>query len=282
MTALSADFSCRNAPLDYWFVRLRAGDLSFLADFILRTGTDSAEVRISLWVRGEGRVLHRSGDWKADGAEVVIGGSLFAAERSRGWAGDVGWELYWDAGTARIAPAMPLMNSLHPLDLELISYPRVRIAGEVTVSGEVFPVGDAAGTLTHYWGRRLPDAWRWVSAAGPTSSGPAVEAVLMRSRLWGHRPALVAGYLWTAEDGDRAGSLLVSPVSGVLTAAGTGADFLLTGRGLTGTRRLLCSAAPEDFNDLGEDIHQTLEGRCILLGEDWPFSAVGLEYRALP
>jgi hypothetical protein len=212
---------------------------------------------------------------------VIIAGNMFTANRSLGMVEDVEWELDWDPGPVRIAPAIPVVGVLHPLDLELISYPLVRIAGQVTVSGEVFPVRDTAGTLTHYWGRRLPDSWRWVSADAPHGSGTAVEAVLMKTRLWGCAPALSAGYLWTSNEGHPAGHLLVSPVTGLLTAAGPATDFILTGRSLRRTVRLHCSAGPEDYNDLGEDIHQTLHGTCTLT-EDMQFlPGAGLEYRGV-
>lgn len=282
MSAVSGDFTCRGAPLEYWFVKLQAGDLSFLVDFIFRAGADAAEVRISLWVRRKGRVV-RSGtvSGRARGTEVVIGESLFAANSSIGRAADVEWELSWEPGSVRIAPSIPVTGVLHPLDLELISYPRLSITGQVRVSQEVFPVRNAAGTMTHYWGRRLPDAWRWVSAAGPDGAGTAVEAVLMRTRLWGRAPAMAAGYLWTAGEKRQAGNLLVSPVSGLLNTAGPGTDFVLTGRSLRRTVRLSCRAAPEDFNDLGEGIRQTLQGTCTLAGDSPAMTGAGLEYRSL-
>ena len=60
------------APLEYWFFKLQAGPLAFLVDFIIRRHIGQAEVRISLWVRGQGRVLRTSADsWQAADPSAV-------------------------------------------------------------------------------------------------------------------------------------------------------------------------------------------------------------------
>jgi hypothetical protein len=50
------DFESRGAPLEYWFFKFNHGHLAFLVDFITRRRQQQAEVRLSLWVRGNGRV----------------------------------------------------------------------------------------------------------------------------------------------------------------------------------------------------------------------------------
>ena len=47
-----------NAHLDYWFWKFHVGDLAFLVDLIVRRQTGLAEVRVSQWLRGVGRVVH--------------------------------------------------------------------------------------------------------------------------------------------------------------------------------------------------------------------------------
>ncbi len=230
------------------------------------------------WRRAGRVVRFPATSWGARGAEVAIGDNVFTAVGSAGCVGDVEWDLRFAAGSARVAPAMPLLSPLHPFDLELVSRPRVVFDGRVSVGGERFNVAGVEGSLTHYWGRRLPDSWRWVSAGGFGGTDRAVESVLMRSRLWGTRPALTAGYLWMGEH-DRE-HLLISPATGLLTAHGSPTDFVLVGRSRCGVR-LHCSAGVEDFNDLGEGIHQTLRGTCSIAEHGWSSSTVGLEYRNL-
>lgn len=61
------NFASREAPLEYWFGTFNAGDLGFLVDFIVRRRTGEGEVRVSLWVRGHGRVEHQLSDaWSTD------------------------------------------------------------------------------------------------------------------------------------------------------------------------------------------------------------------------
>ena len=56
MSTVSQDVASRGAPLEYWFVKLHADGLAFLADFIVRRSIGQAEVRVSMWVRGQGTV----------------------------------------------------------------------------------------------------------------------------------------------------------------------------------------------------------------------------------
>ena len=40
-----------------------------------------------------------------------------------------------------------------------------------------------------------------------------------------------------------------------------------------------CSAPPDRYNDLGEGIHQTLHGSCVLIGSGLTDVRAGLEFR---
>ena len=58
-------------------------------------------------------------------------------------------------------------------------------------------------------------------------------------------------------------------------------DFQLHTRPLTGGKRIRldCSAAPEQYNDLGEGIRQTLLGTCRVDGASTVSGSAGLEVR---
>lgn len=278
MLTISDDLASRDAPLEYWFIKLHGGDLAFLVDFIVRRATGEAEVRLSLWVRGSGRAERaRATSWRSTRGEVVVGDCAFTATTSRGAVDDIEWDLRHDGGPARVAPRVPLLSALHPFDLELISRPCSHFDGRVTVAGERFDLTDAHGSLTHYWGRRLPDRWHWISANAFSTTDVVVEAVLMRTRLWGVRPAMSAGYLWMRERGRE--HTLVSPLNGIITVSGQPQDYTLVARGLGRTTRLRCSAEPERYNDLGEGIRQTLLGTCAIVDHGLTDSRAGLEYR---
>src|SRR4051812_50184706 len=69
------DFPPKDEALEYWFWVLRVGDLSFLVDFILRRGVGEAENRVSVWLRGEGRIEHVvESAWTESADAVSIGG----------------------------------------------------------------------------------------------------------------------------------------------------------------------------------------------------------------
>lgn len=281
MISVQDDLATTGTPLEYWFIKLHAGDLAFLVDFIVRRERNEAEVRLSLWVRGAGRVERvLTQDWQASGAAIVIGDNTFGAGRTTGAVADIEWNLTYDAGPSRAAPSVPLLSRLHPFDLELVSRPRAAFGGEVTVSGERFDVSGARGVVTHYWGRRLPDRWHWISVDGFAGSDLALEAVVLKSRLWGGRPAMSAGYLWIEEGGRQ--RTLVSPLNSVITVSGTPADFTLTARPVGRPIRLRCSADRDHYNDLGEGIRQTLLGSCVLVDRGLSAARAGLEHRNWP
>jgi hypothetical protein len=274
--ALREDLASRNAPLEYWFIKLHAGDLAFLVDYIIRRASGRSEVRVSLWTGGRGRVVRTYGEGRSSGADVFIGDDRFGAGVCQGSGPDVSWDLTYASGPGRAAPRVPLLDGA--FDMSLVSRPRTTFDGSVVVAGDRYEVVAAPGSVTHYWGRRLPDRWHWISATGFAGTDLALECMLLRTRLWGRAPALNAGYLWVSQDGrDR---LLVSPLTGLITVAGPRTDYTLTARGPRTTTRLQCSAPPEAYNDLGEGIRQTLLGRCAVVGTDNIDARAGLEYRA--
>jgi hypothetical protein len=279
--SISDDLACRGAPLEYWFIKLHAGDLAFLVDFIVRRGTGEAEVRLSLWVRGRGRVEHhRATAWRAAKDQVVVGDCAFTASTSQGSVADIEWDVEYDGGRSRVAPRVPGLSRLHPFDLELTSRPRSRFGGHVTVAGERFDLSDAPGSVTHYWGRRLPDRWHWISANAFGDGDLVVEAVVMRTRFWGTGPAMSAGYLWTGEAGRE--HTLVSPLNGIMSVSGEPHDFTVLAHEPRGVTRLRCTAAPARYNDLGEGIHQTLLGTCAIVRSGLTDRCAGLEFRNWP
>ena len=158
------DFESRGAPLEYWFFKFNSGPLAFLVDFIARRRHHQAEVRLSLWVRGIGRVERTySSSWRTNPTTVAIAGCELGSGASRGAVADVEWQLGYEAGSARIDPAPLAFKLLRPLDMQLLSRPQARFQGSVRVGQERFAISDASGMLCHYWGVRLPARWCWVS-----------------------------------------------------------------------------------------------------------------------
>ena len=274
------DFEARGAPLEYWFLKVNHERLAFLVDFITRRRQHQAEVRLSLWVRGNGRVEHAvSSSWRINRTTVTIAGCELGPQASRGAVADIEWHLDYEAGSARIDPAPWPLKLLRPLDMQLLSRPQVRFQGSVGVGEERFAISNATGLLCHYWGARLPERWCWISAGNPEGDG-AVEAMLVRSRLWGMpRPRLDTGYCFVSQ-GNRT-RMLISPLTALMDLRGSWHDFQLDARPLIGGERIRldCSATPEQYNDLGEGIRQTLLGTCRLDGAPAVSGSAGLEVR---
>lgn len=275
------DLESRGAPIEYWFFKFNSGSLAFLVDFIVRRRHHQAEVRLSLWVRGTGRVERAySSSWRTNSTTVAIAGCELGSGASHGAVADIEWRLDYQAGSARIDPAPRALKLLRPLDMQLLSRPQARFQGSVRVGQERFAISDASGMLCHYWGVRLPARWCWVSASNLGDEDGVVEAMLLRSRLWGlPRPQLDTGYCFLTQ-GDRT-RMLVSPLTALMRLQGSRHDFQLHTRPLAGgeTIRLVCSAAPEQYNDLGEGIRQTLLGTCRVDGATAVSGSAGLEVR---
>ncbi len=179
-----------HAPLEYWFWKLHVGDLAFLVDVILRRRTGIAETRVSLWLRGEGRVEHGpSPDWSADGELVVVGATELRPHESHGSLGDVAWDLRWEEGPTLVTPLPKVIAWMEPLDLSIVVHPEARFSGTIEVGGERFVVTDLPGAFTHYWGRRLMDRWIWLSATQFEGAPERrLEAIVSSSRLFGGPP----------------------------------------------------------------------------------------------
>lgn len=275
------DFASRASPLEYWFWKFHAGDLAFLVDFILRRRIDEAEVRVSLWVRGEGRVERLGGgSWSADADAVLIGDQRLTSSGSIGAVADISWQLDWQPGPQLVDPRPRLLGPMHPFDMELLLRPAARFNGVVTVAGERFDVVDVPGLLTHYWGRRLARSWCWISGTEfENAPERRVEVLTAWSGLWG-RDAVVLpfAYLWTT-DGHRS-ELTISPVTGLIRQRRLSNGIAIDMMRINGRRhRLTCTAEADTFNDLGEGIRQTLVAELTFDGHRAVAGRSGLEFR---
>lgn len=271
----------RDSPLEFWFFRLNAGSLAFIVDFIIRRSLGTAEVRVSLWVDGLGRVERLgSPTWLARGARVDIADCTFGPHGSTGMVADIEWDLRQELGSTLIEPAVPLIRWLHPFDMEIASRPRARFSGQVRVGDVTFWCADVPGLVSHYWGRRLPDRWWWISANLFEDSDIAVEALLAHTRVWNSaRVATNAGYLWIEDQGGA--QLVIHPLNGLIRIEGTPESFTIRARrlGRPGVA-VRCSASPHTYNDLGEGIKQTLLGTCLIQGMGEARGTAGLEFRS--
>jgi hypothetical protein len=274
------DLSARGARFEYWFFKFNLDRLAILVDFILRTERQEAEVRISLWVDGQGRVEHAySPTWTAGSSIVSIGECSFGPGSTRGVVEDIRWDLSYELDSARVHPAAPPMSWLHPFDVDIINRPQARFAGTVRVGDREFSVPEKPGLVSHYWGRRLMDRWVWLSADRFDKLGVALEASIAWSRLWG-LPAPIAkiGYLWVQTPDSS--HMVVSPANGIIRVTGRLDDFTVTSRSIAGrTVRLSCKAPLDSYNDLGDGIRQTLLGTCEIEGLATASGCAGLEWR---
>ena len=273
------DLRPRGAPIEYWFFKLNVDGLAFLVDFIIRREREQAEVRLSLWVDGSGRIEHAHvPTWSSETPFITIGDCSFGDGSTRGVVKDVEWDLSYELGQARVRPAAPPVSWLHPFDTDIVNRPQARFDGTVRVGDRRFSIAETQGLVSHYWGRRLMDRWCWISVNQFDEPGIALEAIVARSRLWGLPVGVRIGYLWLRTPASS--HLVISPVNGIVKLTGRPDEFTVTSRSITGrTVRLSCTASTDSYNDLGEGIRQTLLGTCAVEGVAKALGCAGLEWR---
>jgi hypothetical protein len=270
------------AAVEYWFWKFHVGDLAFLVDFIVRRRAGVAEVRVSQWLRGVGRVIHHEDrDWTAPRELVRVGTSELRPGQSIGSAEDVSWDLRWTEGEARVTiPPGPLAR-LGPFDTTVIAWPNARFTGTVQVGSERFELADLAGTFSHYWGRRLADHWVWLSATSferaPERRFEAIVAI--RSRLFGRLPyPIPLGFVWTTDG--RTADFVVSTVNGLVRSRAIEGGMAVVAQRLGGPRHHATATwGPIAPNDIGDEIIQTMHASLILDGARAVEGTVGLEER---
>ena len=274
------EFRSRGARLEYWFIKVRSGELSFLVDWIVRRGSGEAEVRISLFVRGAGRVLRtRAGAWRDSDATVARrrmhpdAAFLQRGRRRR----PLGPDLRPGRDEARpgapagqgAAPVRPaacraspcpvqrddrrLRRDLHPRRRRRDAEPLLGPAAARLAGCGCPPTGLATGTG---W-------WR------PRSSGLASGAT-----------AVAASSVATPCSTTAASTTqILAPTYGHLTVDGTRESFEIDAWTRGRKVRLTASAPRSAFNDLGEGIHQTLLGDVTVHGWGSSRGSAGLEFR---
>ena len=271
------------AALDYWFWKFHVGELAFLVDLIIRRRTGLAEVRVSQWLRGAGRVVHaETGDWSSSANEVRIGETVLRPGRCAGLADDIEWDLSWHEGFL-VAAMRGLVVRMQPFDTTLVVWPEARFTGTVRVGSELFTLTQQPGAFYHYWGRRLADRWVWLSAT-EFEGAPALRAEALlaaRTRIYGRVPApLPISWLWVS-DGRRRTEVL-SGVNALVRVHPEPRRIELRSRGLGGSHRLVAGWGSAPPNDIGEGIVQTMHGDLELDGFRAVPGTVGLEVRGYP
>jgi hypothetical protein len=273
------DLAARGAPLEYWFWKASWPGGGAIVDYIVRRERAEAEIRVGTWNGGVEPVTHHtSASWQADADGIRIADGSFTPTGSYGAVEGVRWAIEWDLGSDRVLPRPDWFGPLHPFDLETVVRPGALFRGTITFGDREIAL-DSAGAVTHYWGRRLPDRWTWISASGFDDDPDArLEAFLGSSRIWGRLPGPMAGYVWL-----RSGSgteQTVMPLTGVIRGRRDGFQTHLSSARIDGRRHsIVCSAPTVTFNDIGESIRQNVLADLRLDGHPRATGTAALEFR---
>jgi hypothetical protein len=273
------DLAARDALLEYWFWKVNLPNGGAIVDYIVRRERAEAELRVSTWLDGVRPVTHHfAKSWTSSIDGIRIEDANLSSAGSRGVAGGVSWDLDWDLGADRLAPRPAWFGPLHPYDLEIIVRPAATVRGTLTIDGQEVRLDGPAG-VSHYWGRRLPARWTWISVTGFDDEPDArLEADFAYTTLWGRGPATPAGWVWLRSGGRTETTIM--PLTGVISARSDGLGIRLSSLRVDGRRHTLeCSAGAEAFNDADEGIRQTMLADLSLDGRRRATGSVGLEFR---
>jgi hypothetical protein len=239
------------SQLEYWFFKFNDHDVALLVDWIARRRTSAGEVRISIHSPTAREVIF------LDHAPILENGPPELNMQATSWyEGDVRWELALEISDERIRPQIFPAEQLEMFDMSLVSAPRVSFTGWIEHRGNRYPVNQALGMLSHYWGRQLPKEWWWISANQFSDADVSIECTLLRSRIWGSTIGVPLGYFYY-RNGSRS-SLLISPPARI-AVAGSQDAFQLVVRSLLG-RKIILEAKGREYASLGDGIVNTLIG----------------------
>jgi len=279
-------FSPRDkARLDYWFWKFHVDDLALLVDVIVRRQIGRAEVRVSMWVAGEGRVIHsETTDWSTAPDRIHVGSTELRRGQSAGSAADISWELRWREGDVIVSPLPGFMARVEPFDTTILAWPFARFDGWVRVGSRRYDLSDLAGTFFHYWGRALSTRWVWLSATDFESDPMRrLEAIVaIRTHLLGGPTYPISlGFLWSADR--HRSDLTISTINGVVRARPVAGGIAIDTVRIGGPRHhVVATWGDVRPNDIGEGIVQTMHADLTIDGHRANPTSVGLETRAWP
>ena len=240
-----------SSALEYWFFKVNDQRTALLVDWICRRSLGTGILRISIHSPKGREVLF------SPHPAILRHGAPELAMRETSWPrGNVRWHLTLNASPDRIRPRLFPLEQLRVFDMSLVSAPSVNFNGWIEHRGERFPVVDALGMVSHYWGRQLPSAWWWVSANQFEDADISLECTLARSHIWGTPLVSHLGYLYYRHGSRR--RLLFSP-PGKLRATGSPESFSIRAASFAGPEIVL-KARGRDYDSLGDGILNTLVG----------------------
>ena len=260
------------AKLEYWFFKVNAGPVAILVDWIARRQTGNNSLRLSIHAPGRREVIfsERSVPMTAD--------CTLEAGHTIGHLKDVSWDLSMEVGSPWIKPDLFPIGLLRMTDMALVSAPDVTFRGWIECDSVRYPVNEAHGMISHYWGRQLPQQWWWISANQFDAPDLSVECSFFTTSLWNSPLHTKLAYVYLREGAER--RLIIPPTSSL---TGTPDRFEIRVPRI-GKKPITLVGQGREYGDLGEGIINTLVGDLtIRIGDRVVGSAhgtAGLERRA--
>ncbi len=264
-------FGVRRSRVDYAFFKFNLPErgMGMLIDFIVRRRRRQAQIRASLYLPdGGGSVYHADFPFSAVRHDarnsISIGDAWLGPTGSQGAIGPISWDLVFQPTATVIDPLT--LGRLQPFDLRLRSVPDVLMSGSASVARHGYSFSHEQGMVGSYHGRRLPDHWYWVSASAFEQPGVSLECMLLDSSIFGlpfTRASVGYFHLRTPDTN----MTLTHPLNGKLRISGSRNDLHVVARQRHGDEVTVhCKAAESSFHHLGDRLHTTLLGECIIDG----------------
>jgi hypothetical protein len=236
-----------NAALEYTFFKVNAPPIALLVDWIDRRKANERVLRVSIHAPDKREVLF---DTLTDSA------SFLNSQRTEGRIKEIEWALDIGLGQERLIPQIFPSAQLRMFDMTLISAPLATFSGWIRCGETRIELQRTPGLVAQYWGRRLMREWWWISAHQFDRPDVTVEAMALRSGLWGLPLAIPLGYLYL-KVGDQRRMWIAPPA--LVRSQGMPESFEIEFRQV-GSAPIRLKGQGRDYGDLGDNIVNTLVG----------------------
>lgn len=252
---------------EYWFFKVNSGSVALLVDWIARRGEGRNLLRVSIH-SPEGRVVL----FEDVPALIQNPISWLTQQQTKGQLGDIRWQLTIQPETHWIHPQLFPATQLQLPDMRLSSLPQARFNGWIEHGKSRFEIKESAGMVAHYWGRQLPPQWWWISVNQFDQPNFTLEAMVVRSHIWGIPIQIPLAYLFLRQGNQQ--TFWIAPPTFTKTT-GNPNSFAIQFQRL-GSPPIRFTAQGTDYGDLGDSIINTLCGNLTLYqGEKLLAQAIG-------
>ena len=237
-----------SAALEYWFLKVNAGPIALIVDWIERRKLNEHVLRVSVHSPHKREVIFEKLD------AFMPGDNFMTTQQTVGHAGEVSWDLEIVPGGDWFKPDIFPAGLLKMPDLASFGAPLVTFSGWIRHGSHQTTLDHVPGSITQYWGRQLASEWWWVSAHQFDQEGIVVEGTVLRSRLWGTSLQMPLAFFYLCQQNKK--EFILAP-SNLARVQGTPEEFQIEISRI-GKEKITLICKGREYGDFGDNIINTL------------------------